>query len=237
MDEFRVQKLISQSGFCSRRNAEKLIEQRRVKVNNNIVSLGDKCGFEDEIKIDNKIICLNVHKRYIIMNKQKGYVSSKKDEFNRKTIFDLLNLKDNHSSLFSVGRLDKDTTGLIIITNDGDFAQKIIHPSSKIAKEYIVQIDRSLKNEDKNYLESGIKLYNKKLAPCKIKRLSQKKYLVKIFEGKKRQIREMFLKFNYNIISLHRIKIGGLDIERYHLKYGEYKIIKKEELKNQIFNF
>jgi pseudouridine synthase len=235
MDEFRVQKLISQSGFCSRRNAEKLIEEKKVKVNNKIISLGDKCNLNDKITIDDKLISLDVKKIYIIMNKQKGYVCSKKDEFNRKTIFDLLSLKDNHSSLFSVGRLDKDTTGLIIITNDGDFAQKIIHPSSKISKEYIVQIDRNLKNKDKLFLESGIKLYNKQLTPCTIKRLSQKKYLVRIFEGKKRQIREMFLKFNYNIISLHRIKIGNLDLEKYNLKYGEYKFVKKEELKNKIF--
>lgn len=133
-------------------------------------------NWRKKIKINNKF-------RYFILNKKCGYVCSKSDKFNRKTIYDLLTIDDN--SLFSVGRLDKDTTGLIIITNDGQFNQSVIHPSKKIKKEYLVELNKDLILNDRFLLEKGIILDGYKLKPCKIKALGENKFSVIIFEGRK----------------------------------------------------
>lgn len=232
----RVQKFIALSGYCSRRKAEELIEQKKVTVNDKLISLGDMCCDKDTIKINGKKIQFNIDdKIYIILNKKKGYVTTKSDELNRKTIYNLLDKKDNKKNLFSVGRLDKETSGLIILTNDGDIAQKIIHPSSKIAKEYIGTLNHPLDGKDKISIEKGLILDDIKLSPCKIRRLCQKKYLIKIYEGRKRQIRRMFEQKSYKVTDLKRIKIGGLDLRSLNINEGEYKIVSLKEIEN-VFN-
>ncbi len=237
MQKQRVQKLIALAGLCSRRKAEELIEQGRVKVNNKIISLGDQYTEEDIITVDNKRIKISKEKfTYIILNKRKGFVTSKKDELGRKTIFDLIKEEDKRPNLFSVGRLDKQTGGLIIITNDGQFAQKIIHPSSKITKEYIADLDKELSDFDKKILEKGVKLEDFKLRPCTIRKIGEKRYVVELSEGRKRQIRRMFEKLNYEVVALKRIKIGNLDLKGLDLKPGDYKKVSKEFLEKKIFN-
>lgn len=237
MDEKkRVQKFIALSGFCSRRKAEELIIDKRVKVNGETVSIGDSCFEKDKIEIDGKEIYFNSKEMvYIVMNKSSGYVTTNNDEFCRKTIYDFLDQKDKRDNLFSVGRLDKDTSGLLILTNDGDFAQSIIHPSKKIAKEYIVQTSKELRKDDQKILEDGIKLDDYKLKPLEIRRISQNKYIVIIYEGRKRQIRRMFEELNYDIINLHRIKIGGLDLKDLNLGFKEYAYVTKKFLEEKIF--
>lgn len=237
MEEQRVQKFISLSGIASRRKAEELIEQGKVKVNGKVISLGDKCLPTDKIEVENKKIHFNTKdKTYIILNKSYGVVTTKSDELGRKNIFDLLKPKDRQDNLFSVGRLDKDTTGLLILTNDGDFNQQIIHPSKKISKEYIIKIDRELENQDKIQIQKGIELDNYKLKRTFIKPIGEKTYLVKIYEGRKRQVRRMFEEFDYNVLKLTRIRIGNLDLKDLNLKLGEYKIVTKDYLLKNIFD-
>jgi 23S rRNA pseudouridine2605 synthase len=237
VEKSRVQKFIALSGLCSRRKAEILIEEKRVKVNNKIIGLGDQCLPTDVIKVDNKIISFDLdNKIYILLNKPKGYVTTRADEFNRDTVFDLINVRDMKSNLFSVGRLDKDTSGLLILTNDGDLTQKIIHPSNRIAKEYVVDLNKILDDKNKERIEAGLKLDDDvQLNPCRIQRLGKKSYIVTIWEGRKRQIRRMFEQRYMKVMKLHRTKIGSLELERLKLGLGEYKFVTKEFLENSVF--
>ncbi len=236
MEKQRVQKFIQLSGLYSRRKAEELIAKGLVKVNNEVISLGDMCTQNDEIKInDQKINFENKTKKYYLLNKSRGYVCSNDDPHNKETVFDLLKGEDT-TGLFSVGRLDKDTTGLLILTNDGDFANKIIHPSSKIKKEYIAKLNKKLDLNHKKQIEKGIILDDYKLTPCSIKQLGDK-FLIKINEGKKRQIRRMFEKFNYLVTDLERIKIGKLELRKSGLRPGKFKKVNLELLEKEIFNF
>lgn len=232
--EQRVQKFIQQAGYCSRRKAEELIEQGHVEINGKTASLGSHCREQDSIRIKGETITTTPQKlTYVIMNKPKGLVTSNSDELNRRTIFDILPDELKTKRLFSVGRLDKDTTGLLILTNDGDFSQKIIHPSSKIPKIYHVNLDKKLLDSHKKSLEKGIYLDDKKLAPCVIKNFKEY-YVVKIWEGRKRQIRRMFEHKNYHVERLKRIRIGNLDVEKLKLREGKVKEVKKEFLEKTI---
>ncbi|MEC8220747.1 MAG: pseudouridine synthase [Nanoarchaeota archaeon] len=231
----RVQKIMQLSGEYSRRKAEELIAQGKVQVNGQQISLGSQCTINDQIKVNNQI--LNIHsqeKTYILMNKKIGYVCSNNDPHNKETVFDLLKSQDKVSGLFTVGRLDKDTSGLLILTNDGDFANKIIHPSSKIQKEYLATLNKPLDQTHKRQLEKGIMLDDYKLSPCSIKQIG-KTYQIKINAGKKRQIRRMFETFNYRVETLGRTRIGKLSMQKTGMKPGKYKKLPKEFLEKKIF--
>ena len=237
MEKARVQKFISKSGICSRRSAEKLIEEGRVKVNGIIIKLGDQCFETDEIKIDDKIIDIQKEKNiYIVMNKKRGVVCTCSDEFGRKTVFDSLGKNYREIKLFTVGRLDKETTGLLLITNDGDFAQKIIHPSKNIEKEYFVELDRNIRQKDIESIENGLILDNYKLSKCRIKKVSEKNIFISIHEGKKRQIRRIFEKKGYMTLKLERVRIGGMKLDKLNLKEGQYLEMKKEKILSYIFS-
>jgi len=236
MIKTRIQKFIALSGLCSRRKAEELIKEGKVKVNNKLVTIGDQCLPTDKIEVNGEIISFDPYDMvYIVMNKSSGYVTTNADEFQRKTIYDFLKEKDKKTNLFSVGRLDKDTSGLLILTNDGKFAQSIIHPSQKITKEYIAQTNKELRKDDQRTLEKGIILDNYQLKPLKIRKISKNKYIIAISEGRKRQIRRMFEQLNYNVENLHRIQIGGLDLKELKLGFKEYSFVTKEFLKKKIF--
>jgi len=233
----RVQKFIAISGLCSRRKAEDLINEGRVKVNNETITIGTSCLKTDKIEVDNKQIEFDLDDMvYIVLNKSSGYVSSKSDEFGRKTIYDFLKKEDNKSNLFSIGRLDKDTSGLLLLTNDGQFNQSIIHPSKKITKEYIVQTNKELRHDDQKELELGVVLDEYKLKPLEIRRIGKNKYVVVISEGRKRQIRRMFELLDYEVTNLHRIRIGNLDLKDLDLNFREYMFVTKEFLEEKIFN-
>lgn len=234
--EHRVQKFIALSGLCSRRKAEELISEGKVTVNGKKISLGDKANFKDIIEVSGKKISFSFNFEYIVMNKKKGYITSKKDELNRKTVFDLLKPKDNQSNFFSIGRLDKDTTGLLIITNDGNFAQRIIHPSSSIPKVYNATLNRELNSKDLKLISGGLLIDKYKLKPCKIKKVDSCVYNVTIYEGRNRQIRKMFSQRGYDVIALHREKIGNLSISNFKLKQGDYIKLPKKELEKSLFN-
>ena len=235
--EARVQKFIALSGLCSRRKAEDLIAQGVVTVNGKETKLGDKCESTDKIEVEGKPIKFDIDDNiYIVMNKPKGVVCSKDDPHNRVSVYGELKESDNRDNLFSVGRLDKDTTGLIILTNDGHFSQKVIHPKSKIIKLYEVKLNKELETDDKSEIEKGLTIEGYELSECVIKKCEDRDvYTIAISEGRKRQIRRVFELKEYQVRGLKRVSIGGLRINKFKLKEGEYKLVSKEDLEKEIF--
>lgn len=232
MEKARVQKFIAGSGYSSRRKAEELISQGKVSVNGKKVSLGDHCFENDEITVLGKKLKIDVDsKTYYVLNKPSGFVCSNLDKFNSRTVFDIV--KDK--GLFSVGRLDKDTTGLLILTNDGDFAQKVIHPSSKLEKEYVLKLNKELDIKSWRNIEKGLVLDGYQLSNCKISKISKFEYSIIIFEGRKRQIKRVFEMKGYKVLNLHRERIGNLKLSLLKLKVGEFKKVNKEKLLRSLF--
>lgn len=218
----RVQKLLSNYGYCSRRKAEELIEKGRVKVNSKVITLGDKASKKDRIEVDNKLI--KPEKRvYLLFNKPLDCVTAVKDK-KFKTVMDYINVKER---VFPVGRLDHNTTGLLILTNDGDFANKVMHPSNEVNKTYYVKTSSPVGDSQITKIEKGIKLKDGKTSPAKVKRISQKEIEITIHEGKKRIIRRMMKKLNLGILELKRTRIGKLGLG--NLEEGKYRKLKKEE--------
>lgn len=228
----RLQKVIANSGYCSRRKAEELIVNRKVKVNGEVVSeLGVKVSGDDEIMINNKVL-EREEKVYILLNKPRGYVTTTSDEKNRKTVMDLI---ESDKRLYPVGRLDYDTTGALLITNDGELTNLLLHPKSMVDKVYIAKIKELLKREDINKLERGVIIDGIKTSKCKVK---VKKYDKKtntsiveiiIHEGRNHQVKKMFNAVGYDVIKLKREKFSFLHVK--NLKSGEYRYLNIKEVK------
>lgn len=228
----RLQKVIAHSGYCSRRKAEELILNGKVKVNNKIVTeLGVKVSSTDSISIDSKVLSKE-EKEYILLNKPRGYVTTTHDEKNRKTVLDLI---DTNKRIYPVGRLDYDTTGLLLLTNDGCLTNILTHPKNKIDKVYIAKIEGVLSKEEIQSLEKGVIIDNYKTAPSKIKvkKVDKKNnnslVQIVIHEGKNHQVKKMFEKVNHKVIKLKREKIAFLDLTG--LKPGEYRYLNIKEIK------
>ena len=230
-EEMRLQKYIASAGVCSRRAAEEYIKNGRIKVNGKVVcELGVKVTSKDVVLVDNKKIKLEENKIYLMLNKPIGYITTMKDEYNRKCVKDLIKEKER---VFPLGRLDKDTTGLLILTNDGDFANKVMHPSKEIYKTYIAKIDKDIKSEDIQKLQNGVDIGDFITSKAKVKEINNKTIEVKICEGKNREVRRMFDALGYKVLKLHRSKIGNLDID--NLQIGKYKKLTNKDI-NKIFN-
>ena len=222
--KFKLQKILSNAGICSRRKAEDLIKNGRVKVNQIIAKIGDRVDPEKhDIFVDEEKI-LYERKKYIILNKPIGYVTTLNDPHSKKTILDLVKIKER---IFPIGRLDKDSEGLLILTNDGDFANRIMHPSFEIKKTYQVKIDNELKRSDIEKLENGIIIGGKKTYPAKIKMITPNEFMITIHEGRKRIIRRMMKYFRYNVLMLRRVSIGSVKLG--NLGLGEYRNMTKKE--------
>lgn len=222
----RLQKIIADRGYCSRRKAEEYITNKLVKIKGIVVDeLGAKFD-EDKvvIEIDGHLLkpVLDAEKYYFLVNKPLGFVTSLKDDRGRKTV-DML-VPSRYGRLFPVGRLDINTSGALIMTNDGDFANLVMHPSSQFNKTYLVVIRGIFTLTDKTRLEKGIMLEDGLTAPAKVKVVSSKistsSVLITIHEGKNREVRRMMEALNHGIISLSRRKIGGLSVAK--LKTGQY---------------
>lgn len=226
MDQ-RVQKLLSNYGYCSREHAEKLIKQGRVKVNNKNITIGDKASENDEIKVDNKVVSKQ-KKVYLIFNKPLNCVTAVSDK-KFKTVMDYIHIKER---VFPIGRLDHNTTGLLLLTNDGDFANKISHPRYNINKTYSVKLSSPIGNRQIKQIESGIILEDGKTFPAKVKRINSNSVEITIHEGKKRIIRRMMRQLDLGILELKRIRIGKLELG--NLKEGNYRDLSETE-KNLIF--
>ena len=221
--QHRVQKLLSNYGFCSRRKAERLIEEGKVKVNGKRITIGDKADENDEI-----VVCgwpVKQEKRvYIIFHKPVGCVTALRDR-ESKTVMDYIKIDER---VFPIGRLDYYTSGLLLLTTDGDFANQIMHPRYEIKKTYIVEIDRPISKKDMLRIQKGIKLRDGTTAPAKVKRLNLDVLEIIIHEGKNRIIRRMINKLKYKVLSLERVAIGKLKLG--NLKPGKFKVIDKPEI-------
>ncbi len=230
----RLQKFIASTGITSRRKAEKLILDRRISVDGNVIDkLGTRVFRKNIVKLDGRVISSKRHV-YYLLNKPSGYICSNRSFPNQPSVIKLIK---SNIPIFSVGRLDQNTTGLLLLTNDGDFAQQIIHPKFRIIKGYRVIInglhrDLNLYNKriyfkDINYYVNKIKFirYNKKLNVSVI--------YVFISEGKKREVKRIFKALGLSVIKLHRFSLGNLKLS--NLKLGSYKEFKKEKLKKLIY--
>lgn len=228
----RLQKYMASCGVASRRKCENIILDGRVKVNDTVVyELGTKVDSKnDKVYVDSKLITKEENKIYIALNKPEGYVSTVKDDRGRKTLLDLVNVKER---IYPIGRLDYDTSGLIVLTNDGDIYNKIIHPRGEINKVYIAHIKGIPSNESIKTFCSGIDLDGYITSNANFKILKEFKDTctveITIHEGKNRQVRRMCDAINHPVISLKRISIGKLTLG--NLKKGEWKYLHENDLK------
>lgn len=228
----RINKYIASSGVTSRRNADKLVTEGRVKVNGKTVT---ELGFyvnenNDTVSVDGKKIALINKYTYIMMYKPKGCVCSANDECGRKTVFDYV---DIDKRLFTVGRLDYDSEGLLLLTNDGALAQYITHPGNEIPKSYLVKVEGDIPEADLARLRKGVKLDDGSLtarAKVRLKEIAGNVYSydVTIFEGKNREIRRMFEAIGKEVIFLKRVAVGDLRLGG--LSRGTYRYLTDKEI-------
>jgi len=228
----RLQVVLSHAGCASRRKAASIIKEGRIRVNGKVVT---EPGFKIDLSKD-KVIYRGKNiafqkKLYMLLNKPKGVITTAEDTHGRKTVLDLI--PKGSYRLYPVGRLDKDTSGLLLITNDGEFAYRFTHPKFEVKRVYEVIIKGELEDKDRLRLTKGIYLEGRRTAPCKIRimKRSIKRTLLRIelHEGRKRQIRNMFEKTGYPVIELKRIKFGPLELRG--LKTGEHRILSADEIK------
>lgn len=229
----RLHKKIANYGYCSRRDAEELILNKRVKVNDEIITeLGFKVTATDVIKIDNQIINKEIVREYYLLNKPRQVISSVNDNVGRITVVDLI---DTETRIYPVGRLDYDTTGLIILTNDGEFANYISHPKNEVEKTYLVKINGILSKRDLTLLKEGIKIEGRAVNIVDFK--NKKKDLnenvsfleITLYEGRNHIVKNIFKHLGYDVLKLKRIKIGHLEID--NLQSGEYRPLKIKDIK------
>lgn len=228
----RLQKFIANSGVTSRRKAEELILEGRVKVNGNIVNkLGTKIDSENDIvEVDGKKIEIVKKKIYVLLNKPEGYVTTLKDSHNDNIVLDLI--KGINQRLFPVGRLDKDTSGLLIMTNDGDLAYKLTHPSNGVWKKYIVLVKGHPSKEKIEKMRKGIYIDGRKTSKAYVKLIKKHDRTsvleISIHEGRNRQIRKMCKSIGHPVISLKRVAIGKIELNG--LKKGKWRYLTDEEV-------
>jgi len=229
----RLQKIIAQAGMASRRKAEQMIQDGRVKVNGQVVKeLGTKVSAKDRIEVDG-IPVERENLVYFLFNKPTGVISSVKDDKGRKVVTDFFPHVEER--IFPVGRLDYDTSGALILTNDGDFANKLMHPRYKIEKEYIAKIDGIPDKKILRKLSSGVQLEDGKTAPAQAVLVSSDKknhtsvISLTIHEGRNRQVRRMFEALGFKVLRLKRVRYGFLDING--LAKGKARELKPHEVK------
>lgn len=230
----RLQVFLSKSGISSRRGAIDFIKKGLVRVNGIVVyEKGESVNPEvDNIEVSGSRAILKESRVYIVLNKPKYVISTSSDTHGRKTPLTLIPKK--FGRLFIAGRLDKDTTGLLFLTNDGEAANRIIHPRFEIPKGYIVGLDKGFSGADKTKLEKGIMLEGKRTLPVKIEILNSStngaKVHIEMREGRKHQIKNMFAYFNLKVTFIKRISIANIKLG--DLKEGEYRLLSEQEVKD-----
>lgn len=224
----RLNKFLSDHGITSRRKADELIQKGFVKVNGKIITeLGTKVQPNDRISVSGKTVSNEKKLIYIILNKPKDYITTTDDEFDRKTVLDIVKTQER---IFPVGRLDRNTTGLLLLTNDGELTFRLTHPKYKVEKIYSVGLDKELKFSDAKQLSDGIELEEGMTAPCQVLIDPKDKthIILTIYEGKNHEVKRMFETLGYHVKKLERKMFAGLDING--LKRGEYRKLTKNEI-------
>lgn len=231
----RINKYIASCGIASRRKAEEIILQERVKVNGNIVKdLSFKIDEENDlVEIDNEKINMKKENIYIVLNKPEGYITTVKDQFDRPSVVDLLT--DIKERIYPIGRLDYETSGLLILTNDGDLTYKLTHPKHEVAKVYIARVKGIPTYEEITNFENGLYIEDYKTSPAKIKILEkneEKNYSIcqiQIHEGRNRQVRKMCKAINHPVQRLKRVAMGKITLKG--TEVGKYRHLTNEEIK------
>lgn len=227
----RLQKFLALSGVASRRRAEELIKEGRVKVNGSFITeMGSTVDEEsDRVTLDGKNVKIESTKRYIILNKPKGYITTAKDNFDRKTVMELVS--DIKERIYPVGRLDYDTEGLLLMTNDGDFANAIAHPKKSIEKVYLARVKGEFNEEKAEKLRAGVVIDGKKTAPAKVKILKAGENFtdvrIVIHEGRNRQVKKMFTSVGCFVTALKRTAVGKFTLG--NIAPGTYREFSKAE--------
>lgn len=220
----RVQKILAQAGIASRRKSEEFIAQGRVKVNGRTIKLGDQADKEkDIITLDDKKVQVE-QKIYLALNKPKGITSTCDDPHAKKTILDIVKVKER---IYPVGRLDKDAEGLIVLTNDGELANKIMHPRNEIIKEYEAWLDRTITDNLVQELNKGVVIDDRLVEIKNVKKLDDNKIRITIHEGRKHIVKRIFEKLGLQVIRLIRVRINKLALD---LKLGEWRHLTKEDI-------
>lgn len=233
MEKIRLQKLIAESGLCSRRKAEEYIKQGKVKVNGHVASIGDGATLKDVISVDGERIYLSKkrEKYYIMLNKPRGYVTTMSDELDRRCVTELL--EDFPERVYPIGRLDRNSEGLLLFTNDGKFANDIMHPSRHVSKTYRVTVRPGITDEQLVQLSEGVVIDGRRTLPANVTVLTQEQgrvvIQVVIREGRNRQVRKMCEAVGLEVARLKRTAIGPVKLGM--LKPGTHRELTSEELR------
>lgn len=228
----RLNKFISLTGLCSRRQADELVKEKRVVINGETATLGQVVNIDDKVYVDGKPLKQNKSNIYIILNKPIGITCTTEQHIEGN----IINFVNHTERIFPVGRLDKDSEGLILLTNDGDIVNKVLREENNNKKEYIVTVDKTITSSFINGMSSGVKIYNPVrneytvTKKCKLVKIRDKTFKITLSQGLNRQIRRMCSSFGYNVVNLKRIKIMDLRIEG--LKLGAWRNLTSEELEN-----
>tara|TARA_B110000003_G_scaffold106177_1_gene108548 strand:+ start:1211 stop:1939 length:729 start_codon:yes stop_codon:yes gene_type:complete len=223
----RLNKFLSEAGYCSRRAADKLIEEGHVLVNGSVPKMGAKIGAEDLVEVDGKVIKKDEKPAtYIAFNKPVGIVCTTDTRVEKNNIIDYINYP---SRIFPIGRLDKDSEGLILLTDDGDIVNKILRSSNNHEKEYIVTVDKPISQTFIKHMSRGIPILETVTKPCELKKLSSNKFKIILTQGLNRQIRRMCEYLNYEVKVLQRVRIMNINLKS---DVGNYRTLTTEELKD-----
>ncbi len=222
----RINKYIASCNIASRRKAEEMILEGRVCINDNVINdLATKVSELDIVKIDGNLVSLISEKKYYMLNKPAKYVSTAKDQFSRSSVVDFFDKTDR---VYPVGRLDYESRGLLLITNDGELTYALTHPKYHVEKKYIVRVDSKLSEDQEVGFINGVDIGGYVTANCMLKYLNNNSYEVIIKEGKNRQIRKMFNFFEKNVLDLKRISIGKLELK--DIEEGTYRSLTEKEI-------
>ena len=223
--KIRINKFLSQKGFCSRREADKFILDERVTINGIVAKMGEKIDPEDDVSVDGERISKKINKKiYIILNKPKGIVCTTDSGVEKDNIIDYINYPKR---IFPIGRLDKTSEGLIFLTNDGDIVNKILRAKNKHEKEYHVTVDKPINNDFIKKMSKGVPILNTVTRPCEIKRIKEYEFKIILTQGLNRQIRRMCEHFGYRVKKLKRIRIMNINLD---IPVGEWRYFKDNEI-------
>ena len=221
----RINKYLSEIGYCSRREADKLIEQGRIMVNSKEAKMGYKVQKDDVIHVDGEKIKHKKRKRiFIALNKPKGVVCTTNAGVEENNIIDYINFRER---VFPIGRLDKTTTGLILLTNDGDTANKILKTAYNNEKEYIVRVNRPISEAVLKKMSEGVKILGKKTRKCKVEKIKSTEFKIILTQGLNRQIRRMCEHFDFRVVSLQRVRIMNIKLD---VREGKYRLLNDKEI-------
>jgi 23S rRNA pseudouridine2605 synthase len=222
--EMRLQKAIAESGLCSRRKAEELIIHGHVRVNGEIAKIGANVDPEkDKILVSGQYLKPE-RKIYLMLNKPRGFITTAYDPYDRKHVLQLIH---EQKRVFPVGRLDRDTTGLLLLTNDGGFANRIMHPRYEVSKTYEATLDRKLEDEDLKAINEGLKI-DGRIVKAKARRLGPKRVSITIHTGLNKEVKRIFKKVGYWVEVLKRTEIQGVKLD---IKEGKYRHLVDSEVK------